>query len=251
MRGFMKKRSLRCWAGMFGLAAIFTPIYTTWADDRTSFIIDMTHAFYAKAYCSNIDIAYENFAKLAEVKHLNGDVVEEVRKGVAFLNTNGQTGEKARKDTMDTIVLAAKMIAVDHKTTGVDSWCKFRTRSLLESGFIKTVEATPSREALDKRLDEQFAEMRKSMPIQVSTISKLTNAYRSGMTLNYTYEDSLPADKWSEADKKKLLADVTKTQCGGKNTQMLIDLGYAFGATHVDEKGKFIAHLFVDKGKCQ
>jgi hypothetical protein len=32
--------------------------------------------------------------------------------------------------------------------------------------------------------------------------------------------------------------------------RMLIDLGYAFGAIHADENGRFIAHLYIDKSKC-
>jgi hypothetical protein len=117
-------------------------------------------------------------------------------------------------------------------------------------GFIKTVTATPTIEDLNKRLDEQFSEMRKAMPTQVTTLSNLTNAQRHGTTLNYTYEDKVLADKWTEADKKKLAADVTKAQCDGKNTRLLIELGYSFGALHVDENGRFIAHVFVDKSKC-
>jgi hypothetical protein len=245
-----KDWTFRYWALAFGIA-IFMPLGNARADDQTSFIIDMTHAYYAKGMCSGFDVVYDNFIKTAKAEHLNIEIVEEVRKGVAFLNTNGQMGEKPHKDVMDTIILAAKMIALDHKITGVESWCKFRSRSLLEKGFIKTVETTPTKEELNKRIDEQFSEMRKSMPMQVSAISKLTNVYRAGMTLNYTYEDKLSADKWTEADKKKLLTDVTKTLCDDMNTRLTLDFGYASIGMHFDEDGKFLAQTYVDKSKCK
>lgn len=220
------------------------------ADERSSFITDMTHAFSAKVYCPGVDIDYESFVKAASVRKLEPTIVEDVRNGVAFLNTDGKMGEKPRKEVMDGIMFATKMMTLDHETEGVESWCKSRSRSLLHGGFIKNAETPPTTETLNKGLDEQFSEMRKSMPMQVSALSKLTNAYRTGMTLNYTYEDKLAADKWSDADKKKLLADVIKAQCSGRNTRMLIDLGYAFGNLHTDENSKIITHLYIDKDKC-
>jgi len=220
------------------------------ADNPTSFIIDMTHAFYAKVLCADTDVIYDSFVKEAQSKKLDSGLVEEVRKGIAFLNTNGQMGERGRKSTMDAITLAAKMITVDKETVGIEAWCKHRSKSLLEKGFIQSVTATPTIEDMNKRLDEQFADMRKGMPMQVSPLSRLTNAQRVGTTLNYTYEDKIPADKWTDADKKKLATDVTKTQCDGKNTRWLMELGFSFGAIHVDENGRFIAHVFVDKTKC-
>jgi hypothetical protein len=246
-----RDRASRYRAAVIGFAAMIASFDGARADDQSSFIVDMTHAFYAKVYCSGVDVVYDNFVKAARAQNLDVGIVEEVRKGIAFLNTNGKMGEKPRKDVFDAIILAAKMVALDHKTTGVESWCKFRSESLLKSGFIKSAEATPTIDETNKRLDEQFSEMRKGMPMQVSAVSKLTNVYRTGMTLNYTYEDKLSTDKWSETDKKKLLADVTKNQCDGKNTRMLIEFGYAFAAIHVDESGKFIAHLYVDKSKCE
>jgi hypothetical protein len=242
------------WAAVLSVIAIFMPLDTVRANDQTSFIIDMTHAYYAKGLCSGVDVVYDNFVNAAKAKHLNVEIVEEVRKGVAFLNTNGQMGEKPRKDVEDTIILAAKMVggevSLDQKTTVV-SWCKFRSRSLLEHGFIKIVETRPTNEEINKRIDEQFAEMRKSMPMQVSAVSKLTNVFRTGMTLNYTYEDKLSADKWTEADKKKLLADITKALCDGMNTRLTLDLGYASVGMHLDESGTFFAQTYVDKSKCK
>lgn len=142
------------------------------------------------------------------------------------------------------------MISVDFKTVGTEAWCKHRIKFLLQRGFIKSASAAPNAEDIGKRLDEQFSEMRKTMPIQVSALSKLTNASRQGMTLNYSYEDRMPAEKWMEADKKKLLADVIKAQCEGKNTRLLLDLGYSIGVMHFDESGHFITHLYIDKSKC-
>ena len=210
----------------------------------------MTHAFYAKVYCSGLDVVYEGFVANAKAKNLNQEIVEEVRNGVAFLNTNGQTGLKPRKEVMDTIIFAAQMIALDHKTLGVEAWCKHRTKFLMDSGFVKSADTTPTLEDFHKRLDEQFSEMRKAMPMQVSAVSKLTNASRAGMTLNYSYEDKLPSEKWTEAGKKKLLADSIKSQCESKNTRLLLGLGYSFAALHFDETGKIIAQFYIDKSNC-
>lgn len=73
------------------------PFEKAGADNQSSFIIDLTHAFYAKSSCTGVDIVYEDFVKAAKAKNLNVGIVEEVRKGVAFLNTNGQMGHRLRK----------------------------------------------------------------------------------------------------------------------------------------------------------
>src|ERR1700730_14953076 len=244
MRRSMPNHRIRYWRSALAITAVVMPFEKAPADNQLSFIIDMTHAFYAKVLCAETDVVYENFVIVARAKNLDGGLVEEVRKGIAFLNTKGQMGERARKSTMDAITLAAKMITVDKESVGIEAWCKHRSKSLLEIGFIKTVETAPTIEDLNKRLDEQFSNMRKSMPMQVSTLSKLVDASRTGATLNYTYKDTLSADKWTDADKKKLAADVTKAQCDGKNTRLLMESGYAFGALHVDENGRFIPHVF-------
>jgi hypothetical protein len=245
--GFRLKR----WVVVLNLAAIITPTDGIFADDRTSFIVDMTHAFYAKVYCSDIDIVYDGFVTAAKSNKLDPAIVEEVRNGVVFLNTSGQMGKRPSKDVLDTITLAAKMIAVDNNASGVEAWCTHRIKFLREQGFVTVTAAAPTMAEVHRRIDEQFSEMRKAMPMQVSALSKLTNASRAGMTLNYSYQDKLPADKWTEAGKRKLLAETIKSQCEGKNTRLLLDLGYSMAALHFDDDARFIAQLYIDKSKCE
>jgi hypothetical protein len=107
------------------------------AADQAAFTVDMTHAFYAKVYCSRIDLDYEGFVAAAKAKNLSPGIVEEVRNGVAFLNTNGQMEQRLSKDVMDTVTVAAKMVALDHKTGGAENWCEHRSEFLLKDGFLK------------------------------------------------------------------------------------------------------------------
>jgi hypothetical protein len=110
----------RLWRVALAFALVVGPFNGVMADDRTSFIIDMTHASYAKVYCPGLEVVYDGFVAAAQAKKLNPEIVEEVRNGVAYLNTNGQMGQKPRKDVMDTITLAAKMVALQHVPTGVN-----------------------------------------------------------------------------------------------------------------------------------
>jgi hypothetical protein len=134
-----RKFARRQWIIAFVVVAIISSVRSAGADDRTSFIVDMTHSLYAKVYCLGFDVTYDGFVTAAKAKNLSPSLVEQVRNGVAYLNTNGQTGQQPSKDVMDTIILAAKMIAVDQQTGGTDNWCKHRTASLLRDGFIKKV----------------------------------------------------------------------------------------------------------------
>ena len=90
-----KERKIKRWVVALSLAGLIATFDRSIADDRSSFIIDMTHAFYAKVYCSGLDVVYEGFVANAKAKNLNQEIVEEVRNGVAFLNTNGPDGAEA------------------------------------------------------------------------------------------------------------------------------------------------------------
>jgi hypothetical protein len=125
------------------IAAAIEPVDRVIADDRSQFVIDMTHAFYAKVYCPNLDMIYDGFVAAAKAKHLDPAIVEEVRNGVAYLNTNGQAGKRPSKDVEGWIDLAARMVALDHQKSGVEGWCKFRAKFLIEEGFVKPTKATP------------------------------------------------------------------------------------------------------------
>jgi len=126
----------------------------------------------------------------------------------------------------------------------------FRQFVFSQSKQDKSSSAAPTDDGIYQKLDENFVAMRKSMPIQVSPLSKLTNAYRTGMVIHYTYEDSLDVSKWSDAGKRKLVSDVTNTICNGDNTRLLLDMGFAMAALHLDWGGNFIQDIYVDKKRC-
>ena len=96
----------------------------------------MTHAYYAKALCQGLDIVYQNFLTTAQRRKLDPILVEEVRDGVVFLNTDGLIGPKPRKKVMDAVVRAEKMIKMDQGKAGLESWCNFRGPPLLRDGFV-------------------------------------------------------------------------------------------------------------------
>ena len=106
------------------------------ADDQNAFIVDVTHAYYAKALCQGLDIVYENFVTTAQRRKLDPILVDEVRDGVVFLNTDGLIGPKPRKKVMDAVVRAEKMIKMDQGKTVLESWCNFRGPLLLRDGFV-------------------------------------------------------------------------------------------------------------------
>src|SRR5665811_627141 len=126
--------------GCARLAAHFILIVTglspARADNQTSFIVNVTHAYYSAVMCPGVSVTYDGFVTSAKLKQLKPELVEEVRNGVMFLNTNGQNGQKPPKETMDRVILASKMVALDVQKGSVEGWCKHRQPSLIKAGFI-------------------------------------------------------------------------------------------------------------------
>lgn len=106
------------------------------ADDQTSFIVDMTHAFYVSVSCPGFEIVNNSFVASAKAKDLKPEIVDQVRNGVVFLNSAGKNGLKPPKPVMDSVILAAKMVALDFQEVGVKKWCDHRTKFLLKNGFV-------------------------------------------------------------------------------------------------------------------
>jgi hypothetical protein len=220
------------------------------ADAQSAFVVEMTHAIYAKGLCPGVDIVYEGLARLANAKKLNAQIVEDVRNGVTFLNSKGRKGIKGPDDVMDGLTVAANVIAVDQSKIGTSAWCRARTPPLLKDGFIRTVEASAAGDEMDARVDEQFAEVRKGLPVQISPYSKLTNVGRTGATLSYSYQDTRPASFWSGSQKRDDAAALTKRQCEEKNTRALLEFGYSMVFNYFDETGTYITQVSIDKSKC-
>jgi len=119
------------------VAAVCSADKSATAEPRTGFIVAMTHAFYAKALCPGVEIVYEDLVSAAQAKGYGIDLVEEVRNGVGYLNTNGQTGNAGSREVMNTIKVAATMVSVDIDKFGVDGWCEFKTKGLQQGGLIR------------------------------------------------------------------------------------------------------------------
>jgi hypothetical protein len=241
----------RCWAAVLCIYAILAHTDKGMADDQSAFVVEMTHAIYAKGLCPGVDIVYEDLVRLANTKKLNAQIVEDVRNGVKFLNSEGRKGEKGPDDIMDGVTVAANVIAIDQSKIGTSAWCNERSPALLKDGFIRTVEAATAADEMNARVDEQFAKMRKGLPEQISPYSKLTNVSRAGATLSYLYQDTRPASLWSESQKIDGAAALTKLQCEGKNTRALLESGYSMVFKYVDKIGTYITQVSVDKSNCR
>lgn len=131
----------RFWAAVLCIYAVLTHTDKAIADDQSAFVVEMTHAIYAKGLCPGVDIVYEDLVRLANSKKLRAQIVEDVRNGLKFLNSEGRKGEKGPDDVMDGVTVAANVIAVDQSKIGTSAWCKARTPPLLKDGFIRAVEA--------------------------------------------------------------------------------------------------------------
>lgn len=90
---------------------------------------------------SAVSIPYENLAELANAKGLDPTIIRDVREGLAFLDSSGRKGEPAPQDIMAGVMVAANVIALDQSQLGTTAWCKARTPSLLQDGFIIIVKS--------------------------------------------------------------------------------------------------------------
>jgi hypothetical protein len=116
------------------------------ADSQSMFVVELTHAIYAKGLCRIVSIPYEDLAKLADAKGLDPTIIEDVQGGLAYLNSAGKSGERAPQDVMVGVTVAANVIAFDQSQLGTTAWCKARAPSLLQDGFITTVEPAAAKD---------------------------------------------------------------------------------------------------------
>jgi hypothetical protein len=87
------------------------------------------------------------------------------------------------------------------------------------------------------------------MPTQIAPGKRIINAFRTGKTINYTYENDDP--KVPSPDRRIDLAEKIKVLCSGENTRTVLDIGYAYASLDVDRNGNFLARYYVDRSMCR
>jgi hypothetical protein len=151
----------KCCAAVVCVFAFLAHADMAKADDRSVFVVEMTHAIYAKGLCRGVSMAQEDLVRIANAKSLNPIIVEDVMNAVVFINSKGKKGAEAPQDVMVGVTVAANVIAADQSKIGTSAWCEARTPSLLKDRFIRFVEPTTTDEHMNARLDEQLAGIKK------------------------------------------------------------------------------------------
>jgi hypothetical protein len=90
----------------------------------------------------------------------------------------------------------------------------------------------------------------KRTPISINPQLKITQVSRTGETILFSMETTLPGDRWTQEIRDRASQETSKGLCSDKDTRVL--LSYAFQMRYVitGPSGRYVTGSFVSKDQC-
>ncbi len=106
-------------------------------------------------------------------------------------------------------------------------------------------------DAVNARLDAQFASMNEKMPMKIDSLTSLKRVQRSNRLIAYIYELYLTKSAWTEAKQQAQRKALLVNNCENKDVKTMLALGYEYSYGYFDEDGLLLDNFILSATACE